>query len=168
MSPEKRPRPKRSGIETEEERTWVEFYRRVRCDPALAAEVLAQLERDVEMKHSHLALYLSCKESLRREKARQARHKRLGFFVRWLAHTLFVMPWQALREFGSEGRDIAIEMLPHADGSSRQTPRALATAAALPPSSPGVTALPRRSRKARPDAPAPAEAGAEKADPASS
>ncbi|QTD43564.1 hypothetical protein [Ottowia testudinis] len=168
MSPKKRPRPKRSGIETEEERTWVEFYRRVRSDSALAAEVLAQLERDVEMKHSHLALYLSCKESLRREKARQARHKRLGFFVRWLAHTLFVMPWQALREFGSEGRDIAIEMLPHADGSSRQTPRALATAAALPPSSPGVTALPRRSRKARPDAPAPAEADAEKADPASS
>ncbi len=162
MSPEKRPRPKRSGTETEEERTWVEFYRRVRCDPALAAEVLAQLERDVEMKRSHLALYLSCKETLRREKARQARHRRIGFFVRWLAHTLFVMPWQALREFGSEGRDIAIEMLPEADQSSRQTPRI------LPSSSPGVSMPPRRGRKARPDAPAPAEAGAEKADPASS
>lgn len=168
MSPEKRPRPKRSGIESEEERTWVEFYRRVRSDGALAAEVLAQLERDVEMKRSHLALYLSCKEALRRDKARQARHKRIGFFVRWLAYTLFVMPWQALREFGSEGRDIAIEMLPEADRSPRQTPRALETAAALPPSPSGVTTPPRRSRKARPDATAPAEAGAEKADPASS
>lgn len=166
MSPEKRPRPKRSGTETEEERTWVEFYRRVRSDPALAAEVLAQLERDVEMKRSHLALYLSCKEALRRDKARQARHKRIGFFVRWLAHTLFVMPWQALREFSSEGRDIAIEMLPEADQSSRQTPRALEATAAIPPSSSGATT--RRSRKARPDAPAPAEAGAEKAAPASS
>lgn len=162
MSPEKRPRPKRSGIDSEEERTWVEFYRRVRSDPALAAEVLAQLERDVDMKRSHLALYLSCKETLRREKARQARHRRIGFFVRWLVYTLFVMPWQALREFSSEGRDIAIEMLPEADQSSRQAQHT------LPSSSLGVTMPPRRSRKARPDAPAPAEAGAEKADPASS
>lgn len=168
MSPEKRPRQKRSGIETEEERTWVEFYRRVRSDAALAAEVLAQVERDVEMKRSHLALYLSCKETLRREKARQARHKRIGFFVRWLVYTLFVMPWQALREFGSEGRDIAIEMLPNSERSPRQTPRGFESGAALPPSSPGVTTPGRRSRKARPDAAAPAEAGAEKADPASS
>jgi len=165
MPPEKRPRPKRSGIETEEERTWVEFYRRVRSDAALAAEVLAQLERDVEMKRSHLALYLSCKEALRREKVRQARHKRIGFFVRWLAYTLFVMPWQALRELGGESRDIAIEMLPDSERSTRQTPRALEAGSALPPSSPGVTPA-RRSRKARPDAAAPAEAGAEKADPA--
>ncbi|MCK6394982.1 hypothetical protein [Zoogloea sp.] len=160
MSPEKRPRPKRSGIETEEERTWVEFYRRVRSDAALAAEVIGQLERDVEMKRSHLALYLSCKETLRREKARQARHKRIGFFVRWLTHALFIMPWQALREFGGESRDIAIEMLPEPERSNRQAP--------LPPSSPGVVTPTRRSRKARPDAPAPAEAGAEKAEPASS
>lgn len=158
MSPEKRPRPKRSGIETEEERTWVEFYRRVRSDAALAAEVIGQLERDVEMKRSHLALYLSCKETLRREKARQARHKRIGFFVRWLTHALFIMPWQALREFGGESRDIAIEMLPEPERSNRQAP--------LPPSSPGVVTPTRRSRKARPDAAAPAEAGAEKADPA--
>lgn len=162
MSPEKRPRPKRSGIETEEERTWVEFYRRVRSDAALAAEVLAQLERDVDMKRSHLALYLSCKEALRRDKARQARHRRIGFFVRRLAYTLFVMPWLALREFGSEGRDIAIEMLPGSDRPPRQASQA------QPPSSPGLTTPGRRSRKARPDAAAPAEAGAEKADPASS
>ena len=160
MSPEKRPRPKRSGIETEEERTWVEFYRRVRSDAALAAEVIGQLERDVEMKRSHLALYLSCKETLRREKARQARHKRIGFFVRWLTHTLFVMPWQALREFGGESRDIAIEMLPEPERSNRQAP--------LPSASPGVATPTRRSRKLRPDAPAPVEAGAEKTDPVSS
>lgn len=160
MSPEKRPRPKRSGIETEEERTWVEFYRRARSDAALAAEVLVQLERDVEMKRSHLALYLSCKETLRREKARQTRNKRIGFFVRWLTHTLLVVPWQALREFGGESRDIAIEMLPEPERSSRQAP--------LPSASPGVATPTRRSRKLRPDAPAPVEAGAEKTDPVSS
>ena len=160
MSPEKRPRPKRSGIETEEERTWVEFYRRVRSDAVLAAEVLAQLDKDAEMKRSHLALFLTCKETIRREKARETRNKRIGFFVRWLAHTLFVVPWQVLRQFGGEGRDLAIEMLPEPERSTRQAP--------LPPSSPGVATPPRRSRKARLDAPAPAEAGTEKADPASS
>jgi hypothetical protein len=65
MSLEKpRPRPRRSGIESEEERAWVGFYRRVGRDPAIATEVMAQLESDPEMKRTHLALYLCCKESL--------------------------------------------------------------------------------------------------------
>ncbi len=170
MSPEKRPRPKRTGIETEEERTWVEFYRRVRGDPALAAEVLTQLERDAEMKRTHLALYLTCKETLRREKSRQARHKRIGFFVRWLTNSLLVRPWLVLGKFGSESRDIAVEMLPEARHLGSAAQRANEPPASLlPPSSPGaVPTAPRRSRKARPDAPAAAEAGAEQADKASS
>ena len=168
MSPEKRPRPKRSGIETEEERTWVEFYRRVRSDAVLAAEVLAQLDRDSEMKHSHLALYLSCKESLRREKAQDARHKRIGFFVRWLVHILFALPWQGLRSFGGSSRDIAIEMLPEPSRPTRTAAPTLSAAVDASPSSLGVTTPPRRSRKARPDAPASAAADAEKPDPASS
>jgi hypothetical protein len=66
MSPEKpRPRARRCGIEFEEERAWVGFYKRVGRDPAIAAEVMAQLEADVDMKRTHLALYLCCKESLR-------------------------------------------------------------------------------------------------------
>jgi hypothetical protein len=87
MSLEKpRPRPRRSGIESEEERAWVGFYKRVGRDPAIATEVMAQLESDPEMKRTHLALYLCCKESLRRHKARQARNKRIGQFVRGLGH----------------------------------------------------------------------------------
>ena len=44
MSLEKsRPRPRRSGIESEEERAWVGFYQRVGRDPAIATEVMAQL-----------------------------------------------------------------------------------------------------------------------------
>ncbi|HOG04521.1 MAG TPA: hypothetical protein PLL14_11105, partial [Accumulibacter sp.] len=56
MSLEKpRPRPRRSGIESEEERAWVGFYQRVGRDPAIATEVMAQLESDPEMKRTHLA-----------------------------------------------------------------------------------------------------------------
>ena len=81
MVPEKpekvRPRAKRFGVEFEEERAWVSFYRRVRHDATLATEVLAQLEADPEMKRKHLALVLCCKESLRGHKSRRARNKRI-------------------------------------------------------------------------------------------
>jgi hypothetical protein len=103
-----RPRAKRSGVEFEEERIWVSFYRRVRHDATLAAEVLAQLEADPEMKRAHLALVLCCKESLRADKARQARNKRVGQFVRWLCHGLFAAPLRVMRR----GADIAVECLP--------------------------------------------------------
>lgn len=75
------PRARRCGIEFEEERAWIGFYHRVGRDPAIAAEVMAQLEADADMKRTHLALYLCCKESLRVHKARQSRHKRIGQFV---------------------------------------------------------------------------------------
>ena len=113
MSLEKpRPRSRRSSIETEEERAWVGFYQRVGRDPAIATEVMAQLESDPEMKRTHLALYLCCKESLRRHKARQARHQRIGQFVRRLCHGLFVQPWRSLQTGIQHGRDVAVECLP--------------------------------------------------------
>ncbi len=168
MPPEKRPRPRRSGIEAEEEHAWVEFYRRVRSDAVLAAEVLAQLDKDAEMKRNHLALFLTCKENIRREKAREARNKRIGYFVRWLAHVLLVQPLQSLRALGGTSRDIAIEMLPEPSSQARSAPRALSAAADTGTSSPGEVLPPRRNRKVRPDAPVPAEVGVEKADPASS
>jgi hypothetical protein len=112
MFPEKpervRPRAKRFGVEFEEERAWVSFYRRVRHDAALATEVLAQLEADAEMKRTHLALVLCCKEALRAHKARQARDKRIGQFVRWLCHGVFAAPLRAM----GRGADIAVECLP--------------------------------------------------------
>jgi hypothetical protein len=112
MSPEKteraRPRAKRFGVEFEEERAWVTFYRRVGHDVTIATEVLNQLEADPEMKRMHLALYLCCKESLRSHKARQARNKRIGQFVRWLCGGLFAAPARLLRR----GGDMALECLP--------------------------------------------------------
>jgi hypothetical protein len=103
-------RSKRSGIDHEEERAWVGFYRRVHGDAAVATEVLAQLDADPEMKRRHLALYLYCKQSLRTHKSRQQRDKRVGQFVRWLCHGLFIAPIRALQR----GVQLAVECLPEA------------------------------------------------------
>ena len=107
-----RARPKRNAIGLEEERAWVSFYRRAGKDPAIAAEVAAQLEADIEMKREHLALYLCCRESLRLHQAREARNQRFGQFVRWLLSGLFVrFPANARRAIG-RGSDFAAACLP--------------------------------------------------------
>ena len=74
-------RPYRTSVALEEERLWVGFYRRV-ANPAIAAEVLQHLDGDADQKRSHPALYLRCKESLRKKKARQARTKRIRSLMR--------------------------------------------------------------------------------------
>ena len=113
MSIEKsHPRPRRSSLDSEEERAWVRFYQRVGRDPAIASEVLAQLESDPEMKRSHLALYLCCRESLRQHKSHQARNKRIGQLVRWLCIELFIQPLRDLQKLWRHGSDIAVECLP--------------------------------------------------------
>lgn len=115
MSPEKpASKNRRASVASEEERAWVTFYRRVGHDVAIATEVLAQLEADPEMKRAHLALYLCCKESLRSHKARLARNMRIGQFVRWLCHGLFVRPLHAVRRAGRRGGELVVECLPDA------------------------------------------------------
>src|SRR5438093_8591465 len=74
-------RPYRTSVALEEERLWVGFYRRV-DNPGIAAEVIQHLDGDADQKRSHPALYLRCKESLRKKKARQARTKRIRRFMR--------------------------------------------------------------------------------------
>jgi hypothetical protein len=63
-------RPYRTSVALEEERPWVGFYRRV-ANPAIAAEVIQHLDGDADQKRTHPALYLRCKESLRKKKARR-------------------------------------------------------------------------------------------------
>lgn len=113
MSQEKthRPRVRRSGVHLEEEKAWISFYRRV-GNPDIAAEVMHQLESDPQMKRLHLALYLRCKESLRAQKARQARHKRIGLFVRMLFGVVFVTPVIAIQKLLRQSGAIAVECLP--------------------------------------------------------
>jgi hypothetical protein len=74
-------RPYRSSVAVEEEKVWIAFYRRV-TDPAIALEVIQHLDADADLKRVHSALYLSCKESLRRKKARRIRTKRIRNFMR--------------------------------------------------------------------------------------
>lgn len=74
-------RPYRTSVALEEERLWVGFYRRV-DNPAIAAEVIQHLDADADQKRTHPALYLRCKESVRRKKARQVRTKRIRSFMR--------------------------------------------------------------------------------------
>jgi hypothetical protein len=62
-------------------KVWIAFYRRV-ADPAVAAEVIQHLDADADLKRIHSALYLSCKESLRRKKARHIRIKRIRSLMR--------------------------------------------------------------------------------------
>lgn len=102
----------RSAVRTEEERAWVGFYQRVGRDPATAAEVMAQLEADPEMKRLHLGLYLSCRQALRRHKERQARHKRVGQLLRAWSRVLLVGPFLALRAALVGSRDLLLESLP--------------------------------------------------------
>lgn len=145
--PPKRPRPRRTTVEREEESVWVDFYRRIRRDTELAAEVLAQLNRDAELLRAHLALFLCCKETLRRDRRRQARHRRIGAFVRWLVRMLFVMPWRVLRRTGQESRDIVVEMLPEVE--QRSAPALPARKPATAPSE-VMPAVVRRKRNPPP------------------
>lgn len=168
------PRTKRSSIEHEEERAWVSFYKRVGNDLALATEVLAQLDSDPDMKRAHLALYLGCKESLRTHKARQARNKRIGMFVRWFCGGLFTqlfVQWpnawcRSLRQSG----DIVVECLPETGRDVGKEP-ALAKARQLTQEPGFVTAQAdfRQQRTVAPAAPAaPAAATAPAGDSAPS
>ena len=68
-------RPYCTSVALEEEKVWIGFYRRV-GNPAIAAEVIQHLDADADQKRIHPALYLGCKEILRRKKARQARTSR--------------------------------------------------------------------------------------------
>ena len=74
-------RPYRTSVAFEEERLWVGFYRRV-GNPAIAAEVIQHLDADADQKRTHPALYLRCKESLRKKKTHQARTKRIRSLMR--------------------------------------------------------------------------------------
>ena len=114
MSQEKNyrtPRPRRTSVAFEEEKAWIAFYRRA-GDPAIAAELIQHLDADADMKRLHPALYLRCRQTLRRNKERQARARRIGHFVRMLFGVVVVAPLAAMRRVLRSGGDIAVECLP--------------------------------------------------------
>jgi hypothetical protein len=103
-------RPYRTSVALEEERLWVGFYRRV-GNPAIAAEVIQHLDADADQKRTHPALYLSCKESVRRKKARQARTKRIRSFMRRILGGLLRHPESDLRSRPRHRARIVVEGL---------------------------------------------------------
>ncbi len=114
MSQEKNyrtPRPRRTSVAFEEEKAWIAFYRRA-GDPAIAAELIQHLDADADMKRLHPALYLRCRQTLRRNKERQARARRIGYFVRMLFGVIVVAPMLAMRRMLRSGGDIVVECLP--------------------------------------------------------
>ena len=104
-------RPYRTSVALEEERLWVGFYRRV-ANPAIAAEVIQHFDGDADQKRTHPTLYLRCKESLRREKARQARTKRIRSFMRRILGRLLHDSETNLRSHPRRSARIVVEGLP--------------------------------------------------------
>jgi hypothetical protein len=94
-----------------EDRAWEGFYRRI-ADPAIAKEILVEFEADPDMKRMNLGLYLCCKESVRKDKAKRLRNERIGQFVRAACRVLFVAPFMFVQRMGRDSRDIAVECLP--------------------------------------------------------
>jgi hypothetical protein len=83
--------PRRNAAE---DRAWSRLYRRA-GKPAVAAEVVQHLESDAESQRFHLALYLRCRETLRRCAARRARLDRIARLARTVLDALrTLMPRQ--------------------------------------------------------------------------
>lgn len=152
-----RSRPPRPSVQSEEERAWVSFYQRARHNPAIAAEVLTQLDLDPEMKREHLALYLCCRESLRLHEARVARDQRIGHAVRWLVDAVTVRSFAAVRRVFGRTSDVAMACLPRgAEEPAQAQVRRLA-------GDPAIRAA-RATFRRRATGPAPAQAPASAPD----
>src|SRR5207249_636613 len=120
-------RPYRSSVAVEEERVWIAFYRHV-ADPAIALEVIQHLDADADLKRTHSALYLSCKESLRRKKARHIRTKRIRSFMRKILGALGLRRESNIRPHLRHRGRVILEGLPESTSESAQSaPNALRT-----------------------------------------
>lgn len=114
-------RPRRSSVEYEEDQVWIRFYRSA-ADAESAEELIEYLGSDPELKKKHAALYLKCKQTVRKARERQARARRIGKFVRMVLYATLVTPFKALRSVLRHGSDIAVECLPESDAESAAEP----------------------------------------------
>lgn len=85
------PRPSVASVAQQEDNAWAHLYRRAGEAP-LAQQVVEHFDLNPELRRAHPALYLCCRESLRRDKARQARWTRLRKLARRLLAWLRVKP----------------------------------------------------------------------------
>jgi len=113
---QKRPYSRRSPAAEEEERVWVSFYRNA-SDPTLAAELIAHLDKDADSRMQYPGLYLRCKQSVRRNREREARAKRTASALRSIYRTLVQVPvgvivsvLRQLRAAARFGGDVALDV----------------------------------------------------------
>ena len=129
-------RPYRTSVALEKERLWVGFYRRV-ANPAIAAEVIQHLNAEPDLKRTHPVLYLRCKESVRKRKARHDRTKRIRSFMRRILGGLLRHPESNLRSQPRHSARIVVEGLPEstrepAQHAVKSLPKTAESAAAQP------------------------------------
>jgi hypothetical protein len=103
MQTQERSAPRYPRRNAAEDRAWRRLYRSA-CDPVAASEIVQHLQSDVEAKRFHLALYLRCRETLRKQAARQARISAIIRFVHRCCRAAVSGVAQALRSFAA-GRD---------------------------------------------------------------
>ena len=113
----------------EEERVWIGLYRSV-ADPEVASDLIEQIEADSEVKARHLGLYLRCKQSLRREKARRARAKAVAQAVKALLRFLVMAPIERLIGLANFIGAICLNWLPESSEPAAKQMRKIRKAGA--------------------------------------
>jgi hypothetical protein len=146
-----------ASVDRAEQRAWIGFYERVDRDPALAIEIMALLDTDADSKRRHLALYLSCRQSVRVLKARQARDRRIGELTQSLFRSLVLQPLAITRRLVARAADLLAACAPAGNAAARPPGRA-ATRAAEPTSDSAGRNVQRPLRgSAQPDRDGPSE-----------
>lgn len=92
---QKRPYFRRTPAAEEEEKIWVSFYRNA-GDPHLAAELIAYMDKDADSRMQYPGLYLRCKQSVRRNREREARAKRIANALRVVLRLIVLAPSSAV------------------------------------------------------------------------
>jgi hypothetical protein len=105
-------RPDRRAAE--EDRAWAQLYASV-GQAATAEEVVRQLDGDAQARHSHLALYLRARTTLRERKLAEVRNQRIGAVARSVVAWLVIDPLHLLRSVLRSvlwsGTDVALQVL---------------------------------------------------------
>lgn len=114
---QERSKPRYTRHNAEEDRAWFHLYRDA-GKPSAAREVVQILDADPDERRAHYALYMICRQTLREQKAREARNQRIAAFVGMMLAAVFVSPWRALRTLATRSGEIALELLPE----TRQEP----------------------------------------------
>lgn len=94
-----------------EDRAWDALYRSVN-DPSTAAEVVEIFDADPDVRKSHLALYLRCRQTVRAMEQRRMRIERVAAFLQIAFLFVIARPFVGLIRLFRGGTDVAIEMMP--------------------------------------------------------